>query len=78
MSKRNTRKMTLGSGRANSRIGSDFEDFLREEGRLEEATAVAVKRVLARKFDMTAKVVANCDHLPSLSRPDSRKRSSRA
>jgi len=29
------------------RVGSDFEDFLREEGRLEEATAVAIKRVLA-------------------------------
>ena len=33
--------------KAHARIGSDFEDFLREEGRLEEATAVAVKRVLA-------------------------------
>ncbi len=29
------------------RIGSDLEDFLRDEGRLEEATAVAIKRVLA-------------------------------
>ena len=29
------------------RIGSDFEDFLRDEGRLEEAAAVAIKRVLA-------------------------------
>jgi DNA-binding Xre family transcriptional regulator len=28
-------------------VGGDFEDFLREEGRLAEATAVAVKRVLA-------------------------------
>jgi len=27
------------------RIGSDFEDFLRKEGRLEEATGVAEKRV---------------------------------
>jgi DNA-binding transcriptional regulator LsrR (DeoR family) len=33
--------------RSHPRIGSDFEDFLREEGRLAEATAVAVKRVLA-------------------------------
>lgn len=33
--------------KVNPRIGSDFEDFLREEGRLEEATAVAIKRVLA-------------------------------
>ena len=30
-----------------SRVGSKFEAFLREEGRLEEATAVAIKRVLA-------------------------------
>ena len=29
------------------RVGSRFEDFLREEGRLEEATAIAIKRVLA-------------------------------
>ena len=29
------------------RVGSDFEDFLKDEGRLEEATAVAIKRVLA-------------------------------
>jgi hypothetical protein len=29
------------------RIGSDFEDFLRDESRLQEATAVAIKRVLA-------------------------------
>ena len=28
-------------------IGSDFDDFLAEEGPLEEAEAVAVKRVLA-------------------------------
>jgi antitoxin HicB len=28
-------------------VGSNFEDFLREDGRLEEATALAVKRVLA-------------------------------
>jgi antitoxin HicB len=34
----------------NPHIGSDFEDFLREEGRLEEATAIAVKRVLAWEF----------------------------
>ena len=33
--------------KAHPHIGSDFEDFLREEGRLEEATALALKRVLA-------------------------------
>jgi len=31
----------------NEYIGSDFDDFLSEEGLLEEAEAVAVKRVLA-------------------------------
>ena len=29
------------------RVGSDFEHFLRDEGRLEEATAIAIKRALA-------------------------------
>jgi len=33
--------------KAHRRVGSDFVDFLRDEGRLEEATAVAIKRVLA-------------------------------
>jgi antitoxin HicB len=37
--------------KANLHIGSDFEDFLREEGRLEEATALAIKRVLAWEFE---------------------------
>lgn len=32
-------------------IGSDFDDFLNEEGLLEEAEAVAVKRVLAFQVD---------------------------
>jgi len=31
----------------NKHIGSDFDDFLREEGLLPEAEAVAVKRVIA-------------------------------
>ena len=31
----------------NQHIGSSLEEFLEEEGRLEEATATAVKRVLA-------------------------------
>ena len=31
----------------NGRIGSTFEDFLKEEGVYEETTAIAVKRVLA-------------------------------
>jgi DNA-binding Xre family transcriptional regulator len=33
--------------RKNPHIGSDFEAFLAEEGDLQEATALAVKRVLA-------------------------------
>jgi ParB-like chromosome segregation protein Spo0J len=41
--------------RTHPRIGSDFEDFLREEGRLEEATAVAVKRVLAWELEAAMK-----------------------
>ena len=32
-------------------IGSDFDDFLTEEGMLEEATAVAVKRVIAWQIE---------------------------
>ena len=31
-------------------VGSDFEEFLREEKRLETATALALKRVLAWEF----------------------------
>ncbi len=41
--------------RANPHIGSRFEDFLREEGRLEEATALAIKRVLAWEFEQAMK-----------------------
>jgi predicted XRE-type DNA-binding protein len=31
----------------NKHLGSNFDDFLREEGTLEDTTAVAIKRVLA-------------------------------
>ncbi|MEX2479445.1 MAG: helix-turn-helix transcriptional regulator [Gammaproteobacteria bacterium] len=31
----------------NTHIGSDFDDFLAEEGLLEHSTAVAIKRVIA-------------------------------
>lgn len=34
----------------NPHVGSSFESFLEEEGRLEESTALAVKRVLAWQF----------------------------
>lgn len=35
----------------NQNIGSDFDDFLAEEGMLEEATAMAVKRVIAWQIE---------------------------
>lgn len=35
----------------NPHIGSDFDDFLREDGLLEEVQAVAVKRVLAHQIE---------------------------
>jgi predicted XRE-type DNA-binding protein len=41
--------------RPNPRIGTSFEDFLREEGRLEVATALAVKRVLAWQLEQAMK-----------------------
>jgi antitoxin HicB len=36
---------------ANPHIGSSFESFLEEEGILEECTATAIKRVLARQIE---------------------------
>jgi len=39
----------------NKHIGSDFDDFLDEEGVLEEATAVAVKRVVAWQIEKEMK-----------------------
>lgn len=33
--------------KTNSHVGSNFEDFLAKEGRLQESTALAIKRVLA-------------------------------
>ena len=37
--------------KANPHIGSDFDDFLREEGVYDQAEAVAVKRVLAYELE---------------------------
>ena len=34
------------------RIGTSFDDFLREEGIYEEVTARAIKRVIARQLDV--------------------------
>ena len=36
-------------------VGSDFEEFLRSEGRFDEATAIAVKRVLAWQLEREMK-----------------------
>jgi predicted XRE-type DNA-binding protein len=36
-------------------VGSDFDDFLREEGLLEEVEAVAAKRVLAHQISEAMK-----------------------
>jgi len=37
--------------KANPRIGSSFEDFLAEEGILEDVQAAAIKRVLAAQLE---------------------------
>jgi len=42
---------------AKQNIGSDFDEFLEEEGLLEEATAVAVKRYIA--FQLAEKMTEN-------------------
>ncbi|PRG49524.1 Fis family transcriptional regulator, partial [Burkholderia multivorans] len=40
---------------ANKHIGSSFDDFLAEEGRLEEATATAMKRLIAWQIEQEMK-----------------------
>jgi hypothetical protein len=42
---------TKPSRRSSPHIGSDFDDFLREEGVYDEAQAIAVKRVLAYQLE---------------------------
>lgn len=39
------------------RVGSSFEDFLKEEGVLEETNAIAVKRVLAWQLEQAMEKV---------------------
>ena len=39
----------------NKHIGSDFNDFLRDEGILEETEAVAIKRVIAYQLENAMK-----------------------
>ncbi len=36
-------------------IGGDFEEFLHEEGRLDESTAIALKRVIAWQLEQAIK-----------------------
>ena len=43
--------MTKAARKANPHIGSDFDDFLREEGVYDQAEAVSVKRVLAYELE---------------------------
>lgn len=40
---------------ANKHIGSSFDDFLSEDARLEEATATAMKRVIAWQIEQEMK-----------------------
>lgn len=39
------------STKTNPHIGSDFDDFMKEEGHYDEAQAIAVKRVLAYQLE---------------------------
>lgn len=39
----------------NVHVGSSFDDFLAEDGRLEEATAIAIKRVITWQFEQAMK-----------------------
>ena len=44
--------MTARTGtKANPRIGSDFDDFMKEEGLYDDAQAIAVKRVIAFQLE---------------------------
>ena len=51
--------MAIAKKRKRKHVGSDFEDFLREEGRLEDATAVSLKRLLACTACMKSIVTLN-------------------
>ena len=39
----------------NPHLGSDFEDYLREQGQLQSATALAIKRILAWQLSVAMK-----------------------
>ncbi|MDE1895249.1 MAG: XRE family transcriptional regulator [Xanthomonadaceae bacterium] len=40
----------------NIHIGSSFDDFLADDGQLEDATAVAIKRVITWQFEQAMKL----------------------
>ena len=40
----------------NIHVGSSFDDFLADDGQLEEATAVAIKRVITWQFEQAMKL----------------------
>lgn len=40
---------------ANQHVGSSFDEFLAEEGRLEDATATAMKRIIAWQIEQEMK-----------------------
>lgn len=42
---------TKAATKANPHVGSDFDDFMKEEGVYDEAQAIAVKRVLAFQLE---------------------------
>ena len=46
---------TKATRKTNPHIGSDFDDFLREEGVYDQAEAIAVKRVLAYELERNMK-----------------------
>ena len=73
--------MSKGKGE-NPHIGSDFDDFLREEGIYDEVKANAAKRVLARRVErerkakrltkakMATRMQINCEELDRLLDPE--------
>ncbi len=50
MQRAQTKKRARAMSAKKGRIGSDFDDFLKEEGLYEEVTAGAVKRVLTQQI----------------------------
>lgn len=53
--KKRTAALIAARRKRNVHVGSDFEDFLADEGRLQESTALAIKRVLAWELERVMK-----------------------